>query len=166
MPYHLPQYLAECTLIGTSTNLVVAGLVEDLKETHPNLDSIGMFDITPVALIVVALGSIVLVMLTPLLIVNRKPPISTGDDPKEYTMELLVSEGSSIHNKTIEQAGLRHLPNAFLMEIIRGSEVLSAVDATTKLMEKDRLIFVGDIDAMVDLQRFPGLAKAPDQIYN
>ena len=154
-----------CTLIGTSTNLVVAGLVEDLQDTHPDLQSIGMFDITPVALIVVALGSIVLVMLTPLLLVNRKPPISTSDDPKEYTMELLVSEGSNIHNSTIEQAGLRHLPNAFLMEIIRNTEVLSAVDATTKLLENDRLIFVGDIDAMVDLQRFPGLAAAPDQIY-
>ena len=45
-------------------NLVVAGLVEDLQDTHPDLQSIGMFDITPVALIVVALGSIVFVMLT------------------------------------------------------------------------------------------------------
>ena len=51
------------------------------------------------------------------------------------------------------------------MEIIRGAEVLSAVDATSRLLENDRLIFVGDIDAMVDLQRFPGLAAAPDQIY-
>ena len=154
-----------CTLIGTSTNLVVAGLVEDLKGTHPTLQSIGMFDITPVALVVVVLGSGVLLLLAPLLLVNRKPPISTSDDPKEYTMELLIPLGSSLHNVTIEQAGLRHLPNAFLMDIIRGSQVLSAVDATSKLLENDRLIFVGDIDAMVDLQRFPGLAAAPDQIY-
>ena len=39
------------------------------------------------------------------------------------------------------------------------------MDATSKLLEKDRPIFVGDIDAMVDLQRFGGLAAAPDQIY-
>lgn len=154
-----------CTLIGTSTNLVVAGLVEDLKEAHPTLQSIGMFDITPVAIVVVLVGSVVLLLLAPLLLVNRKPPISTSDDPKEYTMELLVPSGSSLHNSTIEQAGLRHLPNAFLMDIIRGTEVLSAVDATSKIRENDRLIFVGDIDAMVDLQRYPGLAAAPDQIY-
>lgn len=154
-----------CTLIGTSTNLVVAGLVEDLKGAHPQLQSIGMFDITPVAIVVVCVGSVVLLLLAPLLLVNRKPPISTSDDPKEYTMELLVPAGSSLHNTTIEQAGLRHLPNAFLMDIIRGTEILSAVDATSTLKENDRLIFVGDIDAMVDLQRYPGLAAAPDQIY-
>ena len=154
-----------CTLIGTSTNLVVAGLVEDLKATHPTLRSIEMFDITSAACIVVILGSIIIIVLAPLLLTNRKPPISTSDDPKEYTMELLIPMGSSIHEKTIEQAGLRHLPNAFLMEIIRGDDVLPAVAATTKLLEEDRLIFVGDIDAMVDLQRFPGLAAAPDQVY-
>ena len=63
-----------CTLIGTSTNLVVAGLVEDLKDTHPTLQSIGMFDITPVALIVVALGSGVLLLLAPCIACQSQTP--------------------------------------------------------------------------------------------
>ena len=154
-----------CTLIGTSTNLVVAGLVEDLLVDHPTLHSIQMFDITPVAILVVAIGSVVLLLLSPILLTNRKPPISTSDDPKEYTMELLIPTGSSIDNTSIDEAGLRHLPGAFLMEVIRDSEILSAVDASTTLYVGDRLIFVGDVDAMIDLQRFPGLSAAPDQIF-
>ena len=154
-----------CTLIGTSTNLVVAGLVEDLLDDHPSLHSIQMFDITPIAILVVAIGSVVLLVLSPILLTNRKPPISTSDDPKEYTMELLIPTGSSIDNTSIDEAGLRHLPGAFLMEVIRNSEILSAVDASTTLYVGDRLIFVGDVDAMIDLQRFPGLAAAPDQIF-
>ncbi len=154
-----------CTLIGTSTNLVVAGLVEDLKYEHSTLQSIQMFDITPIAVMVVFFGSIALCLLSPLLLTNRKPPISQSDDPKEYTMELLVSQGSPIHMTSIEEAGLRHLPGAFLMEVIRDDQVLSAVGANTKLFSGDRLIFVGDVEAMVDLQRFPGLSAAPNQIY-
>ena len=154
-----------CTLIGTSTNLVVAGQVDDLLDNHPTLHSIQMFDITPVALLVVLVGGTLLLALAPLLLINRKPPISSADDPKEYTMELLILDDSPLHNQSIEEAGLRHLPGAFLMEIIRKSAVLSAVDAGTKLMKEDRLIFVGDVDAMVDLQRFPGLSAAPDQVF-
>lgn len=154
-----------CTLIGTSTNLVVAGLVDELAPDNPGLDPIGMFDITPVGVLVAVAGGAVLLIAGPWLLPNRKPAISAHDDPREYTMELLVPAGSRLARRTIEHAGLRHLPGAFLMEIVRGEQVLPVVDAQQRLAEGDRLIFVGDVDAMVDLQRLPGLAAAPDQVF-
>jgi di/tricarboxylate transporter len=154
-----------CTLIGTSTNLVVAGLVEELRPTYPGLVTLGMFDITPLGVVVAGAGALVLVVLGPVLLPDRRPPVSQADDPRHYTMELLVPPGSRLAGLALEDAGLRHLPGAYLMEVVRGEEVLVAVDGHLRLHENDRLVFVGDVDAMVDLQRFPGLAAAPNQVF-
>ncbi|RME29295.1 MAG: SLC13 family permease [Deltaproteobacteria bacterium] len=154
-----------CTLLGTSTNLVVAGLVHDLLPTTPGLHEIGMFEMTPLGVVVALAGSLILVVAGPWLLPDRRPPVSVYDDPRQYTMELLVPPGSRLSGLTVEEAGLRHLPGAFLMEIVRGDDVLAAVDAHQRLAEGDRLVFVGDITAMVDLQRMPGLVAAPDQVF-
>lgn len=154
-----------CTLIGTSTNLVVAGLVQDLLPTTPGLHALGMFEITPLGTVVALAGGSLLVLAGPWLLPDRQPPVSTHDDPRQYTMELLVPVGSRLAGQTVEHAGLRHLPDAFLMEIVRGDDVLTAVPAHQRLFGGDRLVFVGDLTAMVDLQRTPGLAVAPDQVF-
>jgi di/tricarboxylate transporter len=154
-----------CTLIGTSTNLVVAGLVHDHAPTTPGLHELGMFEITPVGVVLALAGGLLLVLAGPLLLPDRRPPVSAQDDPRHYTMELLVRAGSRLAGQTVEDAGLRHLPGAYLMEIVRGDDVLAAVDARQRLVGGDRLVFVGDVSAMVDLQRTPGLTVAPDQVF-
>lgn len=154
-----------CTLIGTSTNLVVAGLVAERVGEVPGLVEPGMFDVSPVGIPVALAGSFVLILVGPLLLPDRRAAISSSDDPRRYTMELLLPIGSRLVGQSIEAAGLRHLPGAFLMEIVRDGVVIPAVSANEHLDAEDRLVFVGDVDAMVDLQRFPGLAAAPDQVF-
>jgi di/tricarboxylate transporter len=154
-----------CTLIGTSTNLVVVGLIEDLAPEHPGLTQLGMFDITPLGLAVALAGGLTLVLLAPILLPDHHPALSTDDDPRRYTMELLVQRGSALIGTTAEAGGLRNLPGAYLMELVRGDELFAPVDATMQLHEGDRLVFVGDVDAVVDLQRHPGLTAAPDQVF-
>lgn len=154
-----------CTLIGTSTNLVVSGLVDDRLGSVPDLHALGLFEITPLGLPVAIVGCLVLVVTAPWLLPDRQPAVSRNDDPRHYTMEVIVPPGSRLAGKTIEAAGLRHQPGAFLMEIVRDGHVLAAVDHGQLLREGDRLVFVGDVDAVVDLQRFPGLAAARDQVF-
>jgi len=151
------------TVIGTSTNLVVTGLIEKNLATHPGLSSVGIFDIAPVGLPLAIVGCFVLVLAAPALLPDRRPAVSLHDDPREYTTELLVGAGSSMVGKSVEEAGLRNLPGGFLMEIDRGATVLPAVEPTTRLQAGDRLVFVGPRDAVLDLTRLPGLEVAPDQ---
>ena len=154
-----------CTLIGTSTNLVVSGLVNDAAPGHPGLHEIGMFEVSLLGVPIALIGGLVLTVLGPRLLPDRRPAVGLDDDPRRYTMELLVPAGSRLAGRTIDEAGLRHLPGAFLMEIVRGDHVIAAVGHEERLEGGDRLIFVGDVDAMVDLQRLPGLAAAPDQVF-
>lgn len=154
-----------CTLIGTSTNLVVSGQLAKMAAEHPGVRPLGMFEISPLGIAVALAGAAVLVFLGPWLLPNRRAPVSTADDPRRYTMELMVPPGSRLAGKSIEDSGLRHLPGAFLAELVRQDEVLPAVSGQQVLREGDRLVFVGDVDAIVDLQRFPGLSAAPDQVF-
>ena len=151
-----------CTLIGTSTILVINGLViSELGAEH----GLGMFEIGKVGLACAVVGLAYLLILGRWLIPDRRPVISIGDDPREYVVEMLVPSGSPLAGKTIEAAGLRHLPGLYLMEIDRDGQVLPAVSSSVALRESDRLVFAGIVESVVDLQRIRGLAPATDQVF-
>ncbi len=151
------------TVIGTSTNLVVTGLILANLGSTPGLRPLGIFDITGVGLVVAALGGLVLVFVVPSLLPDRRAAVSKDDHPHLYTTELLLAAGSPLVGRSIEAAGLRHLPGAFLAELDRGETVLPAVEPTTRLQAGDRLVFVGPREAVLDLKRIPGLVAAPRQ---
>ena len=151
-----------CTLIGTSTILVVNGLV--LSELGAD-KGLGMFDITVVTLPCAVVGVAFLFLFSSRLLPDRRPVLSQQDDVREYTVEMLVSEGSHLSGKSIEEAGLRHLPGLYLIEIERLGEVLPAVSSSVVLREEDRLVFVGVVESVVDLQKIRGLEPATNQVY-
>ncbi|MEZ4238112.1 MAG: SLC13 family permease [Myxococcota bacterium] len=145
-----------CTLIGTSTNLVVAGLVHDALPDHPGLTVPGFFDITPLGVPVALVGMAVLVLLGPVLLPDRGGNLDAAASDRDLTAELLVA-GAPIAGATIEQAGLRHLPGLFVAEVIRGDHVITAVGSDVVLEAGDQLVFVGDIQRVAEIRRMPGL---------
>ncbi|OAB63576.1 potassium transporter TrkA [Leptolyngbya valderiana BDU 20041] len=150
-----------CSLIGTSTNLVVAGMVMDQTDLEP----LGMFDITWVGLPCVVVGLAFLLLLGPRLLPNRGSPASVMADPREYTLEMIVPEGSTLAGKTVEAAGLRNLPGCFLVEVEREGGVMAAMGPHTVLRAGDRLVFAGVVEAIKDLQALRGLTPATDQVF-
>jgi di/tricarboxylate transporter len=160
-----------CTLVGTSTNLVVNGLVmraagdAAFSVLHLPKEGLGMFDITWVGLPCALVGALYLILFAEKLLPARRPAISPQTDPREYTLEMEVEPGSPLVGKTIEAAGLRHLPGTYLMEISRGEQVIAAVGPEEKLAANDRLVFVGIVDSVVDLRKIRGLKPATDQVF-
>ncbi len=150
-----------CTLIGTSTNLVVNGLL--LSRT--NLPGLGMFDITWVGLPSALIGIAYIVLLGRWLLPDRRPVMDPQDDPRRYTVEMLVQPASPLVGKSVEEAGLRHLPGMYLVEIERDGDVFPAIAPHHRLKANDRLVFAGILDSVVDLQRFRGLVPATDQVF-
>ena len=150
-----------CTLIGTSTNLVVNGLLL----AHPSLEPMQLFDITWVGFPCAIVGMGYIMLVGKRILPVRQPPISPTDDPREYTVEMIVEPGSPLIGKTIEQAGLRNLPGTFLVEIDRHGHVLPAVGPQEHLLENDRLVFAGIVESVVDLQKIRGLKPATDQVF-
>jgi di/tricarboxylate transporter len=149
------------TLVGTSTNIVVNGLVVDSTD----LGRMGFFEIGALGL-PCAIAGIAFVLLTQKwLLPDRQPPLADMADAREYAIEMLVDASSPMIGKDLEQAGLRHLPGVFVAEIERDDLVLPAVAPTEKLRAGDRLLFVGAVDSVVDLVKQRGLVPAPDQLF-
>ncbi|MEO1519565.1 MAG: SLC13 family permease [Cyanobacteria bacterium J06633_2] len=150
-----------CTLIGTSTNLVVNGLL--ISET--DYDSLGLLDITRISLPCALAGMVVLIITQRWLLPTRKPALSDDADPHQYTVEMVVAPNSPLAGKTIAKAGLRHLPSMYLAEINRNGQLIPAVSPQEVLREDDQLVFVGAIDSVIDLHRLRGLSPATDQVF-
>ena len=149
-----------CTLIGTSTNVVVSGLVA-VKTGHP----LGMFEISWLGVPLLLAGFPYLIFASRHLLKDRRPAVSPSDDPRQYSLEMLVEAGSPLIGRSIEEAGLRGLDGLFLMEIDRGGHVMAAVAPTERLESGDRLVFVGVVDSVVELQKIRGLRPATDQVF-
>ena len=152
-----------CTLIGTSTNLIVGGLIG--KTGLPDLPKIHMFDVTWVGLPCALAGVVYLLLFSRRLLPDRRPAISLTDDPRQYTVEMLVQPGGPLVGQSVEQAGLRHLPGLYLAEIDRQGVILPAVGPQERLQTGGRLVFVGIVESVVDLQRMRGLTPATDQTF-
>src|SRR5699024_137025 len=98
------------------------------------------------------------------LLPRRDAAITEFDNPREYSVEMVVEPGGPLAGQSIEQAGLRQLPGMFLAEIARDDHVLPAVSPEQPLQDGDRLLFVGIVDSVVDLQKLRGLIPANDQV--
>ncbi|GAB6907327.1 SLC13 family permease [Desulfosarcina cetonica] len=149
-----------CTLIGTSTNLVVSGIIEKDMGVQ-----IGLFEIAkaglPFALLMFAIVTIMSILLLP----DRSSAIEQMGDPKQYTMEMIVNPGSVLIGKTIQQAELTEENDINLLEIIRDRESIPATDYSMKLMEDDRLVFGGVLGMISEVQKIKGLVPVMDRLF-
>lgn len=150
-----------CTLIGTSTNLVVNGLVI----TETKYKTFGIFELAYIGIPVTLVVFIYILVVQKWLLPERKSPSSMFTNIKEYTVEMIVEPSSPLDGKSIEDAGLRQLPGLYLVEIERTGQTIIAAGPEEILQGHDRLVFVGIVDSMIDLQRFPGLKPATDQVF-
>jgi len=148
------------TLIGSSTNLIVNGLL--LQDGRSGL---GLFDLAWVGVPLVLAGVVTVLALARWLLPERLPVLRRLEDAREYSVEMTVAADGPLVGRTIEEAGLRSLGHVFLVEIDRAGRVLPAVGPSETLQPGDRLVFVGVVDSVVDLQRIPGLVPAPDQVF-
>ena len=139
------------TLIGTSTNLVVNGLVAE-QTLIPGFNTLEIFDFAPVGLIMIVLGGLYLILFGyKLLPDNRGLKEKLTEKAREYIVEVRISRNSEYHNKTVENAKLRNLKGLYLVEIIRNGQIISPVSPQTRMQENDQLIFAGNTETIADM---------------
>lgn len=154
-----------CTLIGTSTNLVVQGMIMESMKGDASLHPMGMFTLTAVGLPAAIAGILYLIVFGKWILPDRTTAEAKMGDPRQYTIEMLVQPGNGVDGQSIEKAGLRQLPGAYLVEIERDGETIAAVGPQQILRGGDRLIFVGVVSSVVDLRKIRGLIPATNQVF-
>ena len=149
-----------CTLIGTSTNLVVDGLMR-----QSGLSGFTLFELGAVGLPITLVGILYLLTAGRFLLAEQAGAIEQFSEVREYLLEMLVSPNCELAGQTIENAGLRHLPGLFLVEIDRGDELFPVVSPQAVIQAGDRLIFAGAVESVIELRKIRGLIVADEQIF-
>ena len=148
------------TLIGTSTNLLVAGLMETL-----GYEPLGMFDLAwvgiPAALMAILYFSIVGHRMLP---DRSRPGERFGDGLKDCMFELRVASGSALIGQTVEEAGLRALEDAYLVHLRRGTEIIPS-SPEAALRAGDVLAFVGSASVIDRLLALDGLERTQESVH-
>ena len=157
----------QLTLVGTASNIVVDGLYGEQIATWTAagmevdsswiLDGPARFFAVGVSGIVAAIvGLLFLVIVGPLLLPDRGRDVS-NEDTDRYEVRFEVQSGGPIAGKTIEQAGLRHLPDLFLAAVERSNKRLAAISPDESLQPGDILCFVGSTSGVGELRGIAGI---------
>ncbi|MBB3209026.1 di/tricarboxylate transporter [Rhodopirellula rubra] len=149
-----------CTLMGTSTNLIVRDLY---MKNHVGENSLGFFTTAIVGIPATILGLVYMVFASRWLLPERKPAVSVSDDPQKYTVEMQVDPTGPLVGRTIQQAGLRALPGLYVAEIQRADGRIEPAKPQQRIYGEDILILVGALESVVDLRKIRGLTTPDGQ---
>lgn len=143
------------TLIGTSTNLIVSGLLQ--AEGYAPL---GFFDVTWVGIpAMVCVVSYFMMGGHKLLPDRAETPSEVEDKLQQGLFELKVPVQSSLIGQAVEEAGLRSIEDAYLVHIRRGDQVIQATPRTV-LDQGDVLAFTASAPAIRRLLQRPGIKRS------
>jgi len=147
-----------CTLIGTSTNLVVHGLLLDR-----GMRGFSFFELGKVGVPTAVAGLLFFALFGHRLLPERKDAmVQFGEHVREFVVEMRVTEDYAHIGKSIEEANLRHLKGLYLFQIIRQDRTLAPVDPGEKIHLHDFLFFTGLPETIYELQKMKGLLKISD----
>ena len=148
------MFAGTCTLVGTSTNLLIAQLFRD----HGGSD-VGMFDFAPMGLIFFAAGMLYLLTVGRRLLIPRRTAESLTEDYqlRHFVTELILRPNSPLLGRTVEEAALSETFNIQAIEIIRGEERLLPSDNNARLQQGDILLVQGQSDSLLEMRDTAGV---------
>lgn len=149
-----------CTLIGTSTNLVVDGMLQSRMGI-----SLELFDLAWVGVPLLIAGATFLVLIGHRLLPDRGGISEELERVREYGVEMEVLGSGPLAGKTIAEAGLRALSYGYLTEIERGGRLITVVEPDRTLQGGDRLYFVGAPECANELRRIQGMRPASGNVH-
>lgn len=145
-----------CTLIGTSTNVVMDGLLE-----AGGMAGIGFFELAQVGVPLIVLAVVYLVFVAPKILPGRSSAELPERKPRRYVTEMKLHPDSSLAGQTVEQSGLQDISGLFLVRLEREEVAAFApVEPDTELVAGDRLAFAGVREQIVELRRRRDLRTA------
>ncbi|SFM82090.1 SLC13 family permease [Marinobacter pelagius] len=149
-----------CTLIGTSTNLVVDGMLQSRLGIN-----LGLFELAWVGVPLLVIGGAFLVLFGSRLLPDRGGLDEELEAVREYGVEVEVASRGPLVGKTIAEAGLRALNYGYLTEIDRQGRLITAVEPDRTLQAGDKLYFVGAPECASELRRIHGLNPASGNVH-
>lgn len=141
------------TMIGTSTTLVVHGLL-----VGAGLEGFSFFTLAAVGVPITAAGLIYLLTLGYKLLpehLGAKEQIS--QETKEFLAEAIIEDKFEHEGETVTKLGRDVLDGIYVIEIIRNNSRVYPVTGETKVLAGDHIIFSGSLNTIGRIQKFKGV---------
>lgn len=145
------------TVIGTSTNLVVNGLV-----AQAGRPTVGFLEIGMVGLPVCITGVVYAVVAARWLLPDRPDVDANLADVRAFVTELVVDPDGPYAGRRLADIRVSDLPPLAPAEIVRADQVIPAPRPDHVVHGGDRLAFVGPVASILTLRAHPGFSLAPD----
>jgi len=145
------------TVIGTSTNLVVNGLVVDA-----GLQPVGFLEVGKVGAVVCLVGVLYATFAARFLLPDRPDIDAALGDSRTFVTELVVDPEGPYVGKRLADIRLGTLPGLAPVDILRGDQVIPAPRPDHVVQGGDRLAFVGPVASILALRSNAGFALPPD----
>ncbi|RKX34310.1 MAG: hypothetical protein DRP71_07575 [Verrucomicrobia bacterium] len=158
MPISFASMLGgSCTLIGTSSNILVSSISEDT-----GYGAIGMFEFSGVGIVIVVVGMVYLLLLSFKVLPERITISSTitADSAKEYVTQVHISEDSHLIGRTLGETPFGK-SRVSVVELIRG-DAIRRLDRKTVLQQGDILLVRGDLNEILELDRQHEISITPE----
>jgi di/tricarboxylate transporter len=159
MPLAFASILASSvTLISTTTNIVVSGIME-----AKGLQPFGMFELTPVGILILALGIIYMLLIGNKLVPDRPydEPFSSATNVRNYLTELIVPEDSTLCGKTLAQAALGRDLDLTVLRIEKANKSFLMPSAAAIIEAGDVLYVEGERDGLLHIKEKTDLELKP-----
>lgn len=160
-----------CTLIGTSTNLIVNGLLEERYADSPEPVSIGLFDLGEYGVPIAFAGMTYVLIASPFLLPGSKRNSSeAGQNPLEDNEEVLLgarlTQWSPAAGRSVKRSGLRDTGGIYLVSVHRFAtgNVHRAVGQEFVLNVGDILYFTGLVEGFGAFCEEHGLEMITNEI--
>lgn len=140
-----------CTLVGTSTNVAVAGRLPDL-----GLAPLGFFELTPVGLAVVAVATAYLVLAPRWLGWVREEDEEEGADLREFLFEVHILAGSPLADRTLAESEPARRLGLTVLAIRRGPETIQTPGPSETVLRGDLLLVKSRSERISQLREMPG----------
>lgn len=163
MPLAFASILASSiTLIGTSTNIVVSGLMQGY-----GMEPLGMFELTPVGVPIALAGITYMYFIGRHLIPDRHA--EAADEIAHYTPRLYLTEvqimpTSPFVGRTLAEIALGHDYDLTILRIMRDTGLYQFPDASLPLEAGDELLIKGARENILAINRISGIKMTPDLI--
>lgn len=147
-----------CTLIGTSTNILVSSIAE-----HQGIKPFGMFEFTPLGVIFFAAGTAYMFACGVRMIPDRR---GSGDltavfAMKDYLTEVVLRPEAKSVGKTLREAPIVHDLDLTVINILRSGVSMGLPNLDTVLQAEDVLLVRCNIEKMRKLEQREGVALKP-----
>lgn len=144
------------TLIGTSTNIVVSGLLE-----ADGYEPFTMFELTRTALPMALAGLVITILVSPRLLPDRLPPrqeARTGG--RSFSVRMIIEPGGPLDGLRMDEAWSTLPKGATMVYFERDGEGAGQPHPDTVLRGGDFLTMLGDTDVVLKLHDVSGLASS------